>query len=137
MTIPILRLISNLWSPRSQRVPERRHLMLAGINQRVFVNQWGSPEVRINLDQLHGSYQQGFVALNTDSNEDDLHSVWIYVKHDRICFFTNKRLVSHFKWSAFKEKRNKVMEKADLRSMSIRMNKRPAAIMAHALAMGA
>jgi len=109
--------------------------MLAGINQRVFVNQWGSPEVRINLDQLHGSYQQGFVALNTDSNEDDLHSFWIYVKHDRICFFTNKRLVSHFKWSAFKEKRNEVMEKADLRST--RMNTRPVAIVAHALAMGA
>jgi hypothetical protein len=109
--------------------------MLAGINQKVFVNQWGSPEVRINLDQLQGSYQQGSIALTPDSNEEVLHSVWIYVKHDRICFFTNKRLVSHFKWSAFKEKRNKVMEKADLRST--RMNTRPAAIVAHAVAMGA
>ena len=135
MPIPILKLISDLWKPEPKRVPERRHLMLAGINQRVFANQWGSPEVRINLDQLRGSYQQGSMALNTDSNEDDPHSVWIYVKHDRICFFTNKRLVSHFKWSAFKEKRNKVMEKADLRSA--RMITRPAAVVAQALAMGA
>jgi hypothetical protein len=135
MPIPILKLISDLWKPEAKRVPERRHLMLAGINQRVFVSQWGSPEVRINLDQLRGSYQQGSMALKTDHNEDDPHSVWIYVKHDRICFFTNKRLVSHFKWSAFKEKRNKVMERADLRSA--RMTTRPAAVVAQALAMGA
>ena len=75
------------------------------------------------------------MALTTGSNEDDPHSVWIYPKQDRIFFFTNKRLVSHFKWSAFKEKRNKVMEKAVLRSA--RMNTRPAAMVAHALAMGA
>ena len=133
MTIPILRLISNFCKPRSRRAPERRHLVLAGINQRVFVNQWGLPEVRINLDQLQGSYRQGSVALNTDSNGEVSHSVWIYAKQDRICFFTNKRLASHFKWSAFKEKRNRMMEKADLRSA--RFNRRPATMMAHALSM--
>ena len=133
MTIPILKLISDLWKPEPRRVPERRHLMLAGITQSVFVKQWGSPEIRINLDQLRGFYQEGSMALNTNSTPDDPHSVWIYTKHDKICFFTNKRLVSHFKWSAFKEKRNKVMEKGDLRST--RMNRRPATGMAHAISM--
>jgi hypothetical protein len=135
MPIPILKLISDLWKPEPKRVAERRHLMLAGITQGVFVKQWGSPEIKINLDQLRGFYQQGSMALNTNSTPDDPHSVWIYTKHDRICFFTNKRLVSHFKWSAFKEKRNKVMERADLRSA--RMTTRPAAVVAQALAMGA
>jgi hypothetical protein len=135
MTMPILKLISDLWKPGPKRVPERRHLMLAGINQSIFVKQWGSPEIQINLDQLRGFYQQGSMALNTSSNLDDPHSVWIYTRHDKICFFTNKRLVSHFKWSAFKDKRNIVMNKADLRSA--RINPRPAAFAAHALAMGA
>jgi hypothetical protein len=131
MTIPILRLISNFWRPQSRRVPERRHLMLAGINQKVFLNQWGVPEVRINLDHLEGSYQQGGVALDADSNEEVFHSVWIYVKQDRICFFANKRMVSHFKWSAFKEKRNRVAEKAYDRSPQ--SSRRSTAIMAHAI----
>jgi len=135
MTMPILKLISDLWKPGPKRVPERRHLMLAGINQSIFVKQWGSPEIQINLDQLRGFYQQGSMALNTSSNLDDPHSVWIYTRHDKICFFTNKRLVSHFKWSAFKDKRNIVMNKADLRPT--RMGTRPAVVMAQALAMGA
>jgi len=132
MTIPILRLISNLWKPQPRRVPQRRHLMLAGINQRVFLNQWGTPEVRINLDHLEGCYQQGGLALDPTPREDVFHSVWIYAKQDRICFFTHKRLVSHFKWSAFKDRKDKVMEKADLRLS--RENRRPA-FMTHAIAM--
>jgi hypothetical protein len=135
MAIPILKLISDLWKPKPRHVPERRHLMLAGITQSVFVKQWGSPEIQINLDQLRGFYQQGSMALNTSAGINDPHSVWIYTKHDKICFFTNRRLVSHFKWSAFKDKRNIVMNKADLRSA--RISPRPAALAAQALAMGA
>jgi hypothetical protein len=132
MTIPILRLISNLWKPQPRRVPERRHLMLAGLNQKVFLNQWGVPEVRINLDRLGGSYQQSVVAIDTDSRDEVFHSVWIYAKQDKICFFINKRLVSHFKWSAFKERRDKIMERADLRSIG---GSRSPAYMARAMAM--
>ena len=132
MTIPILRLISNLWKPEPRRVPQRRHLMLAGINQRVFLNQWGTPEVRINLDHLEGSYQQGGVAFDPIPREDIFHSVWIYVKQDRICFFSQKRLVSHFKWSAFKDRKDQGMGSADFRSG--RENRKPA-LMAHAIAM--
>ena len=135
MTIPILKLISDLWKPEPRHVRERRHLMLAGITQSVFVKQWGSPEIQINLEQLRGFYQQGSMALNTTSTPDDPHSVWIYTKHDKICFFTNKRLVSHFKWSAFKDKRNIVMNKAVPRSA--KLSPRPVALAAQALAMGA
>jgi hypothetical protein len=132
MTLAIPKLISHLWKPQSRRIPERRHLMLAGINQAVFLNQWGAPEVRINVDRLEDFCHRGSVASDASPGEEVFHSIWIYAKKDRICFFTNKRLVSHFKWSAFQEKK-KVLEKADLEPALL--NKKPSHIMTHALSM--
>jgi len=79
--------------------------MLAGICQDVFLKEWGSPEIEINLDQIEDCYERGAVTPDpNDSEGENIHSVWIYKKKDRIFFFAKKRLISHFKWSDFKEK---------------------------------
>ena len=81
----------------------RTHLMLAGINQGIFLKQWGEPETQIGLDWLGNFFKLGSFFLIADSIQEVHHSVWIYKKKDRILFFTRKRLTSHFKWSEFKE----------------------------------
>jgi len=105
MTIPGLDRISNLLKQEPRRITERRHLMLAGIDQNLFLNQWGKPEIQIALDLLEGFYKKDSVAVSTDTPGEPLHSVWIYKNRNRIFFFTRKKLVSHFKWSDFREKR--------------------------------
>jgi hypothetical protein len=85
--------------------------MLAGICQDVFLKEWGSPEIEINLDQIEGCYERGALTVESnDSEGETLHSVWIYKKKDRIFFFAKKRLISHFKWSDFKERQTSSAE---------------------------
>ena len=98
------RLMSNLLkrSPRPSR--KIRTLMLAGINQTLFLNQWGVPETRIGLKRIGSLGKLGSLFLIEASAEEAHHSVWIYKKRNRILFFTKKRLISHSRWSEFREK---------------------------------
>jgi hypothetical protein len=104
MTIHILKQLSKLFNPGTRSARDRRHLVLAGIQRETFLAQWGSPAIMIDLEHLEGLYEPESVALKSGPNDDMSHSVRIYPKHDRIFFFTNNRLSSHFRWSAFKEK---------------------------------
>jgi hypothetical protein len=104
MTIHILKQLSKLLKPGVGRARDRRHLILAGIQRKTFLAQWGSPAIMIDLEHLEGLYEPESVVVKPGPNEDMSRSVWIYPKHDRIFFFTNNRLSSHFRWSAFKEK---------------------------------
>jgi hypothetical protein len=92
--------------------------MLAGINQSVFLKQWGEPETQMGLNPLGNLCKLGSLFLIVDSTEDVYHSVWIYKKRDRILFFTRKKLTSHFKWSEFKEKCNRPKGEMDSRLSS-------------------
>jgi hypothetical protein len=88
-------------SPRpSGKIP---HLMLVGINQTLFLNQWGVPETRIGLKRIGSFDKLGSLFVIEDSAEEAHYSVWIYRKRDRILFFTKKRLISHSRWSEFRE----------------------------------
>lgn len=103
MLIPVLSLTPNFSKLRPKYRVVRSHLMLAGINQTVFLKQWGEPETQICLNRLGSSYKLGSFFLIVNPSEEAHHSVWIYKKKDRILFFTKKRLTSHFKWTEFKE----------------------------------
>ena len=79
--------------------------MLAGLSQDAFLKEWGVPEIQISLDNLEGYYKRDAVAVDTDSSGEATHSVWIYKAKNRVFFFTRKKLMSHFKWSEFRDKR--------------------------------
>jgi hypothetical protein len=104
----MLALVPNLMSNLLKRSPgpsRKGHpLMLTGINQTIFLNQWGVPETRIGLKRLGSLDRLGSLFLIDASAEEAHHSVWIYKKRDRILFFTKKRLISHSRWSEFSEK---------------------------------
>jgi hypothetical protein len=104
----MLTLVPNLMSNLLKRSPgpsRKGHpLMLTGINQTIFLNQWGVPETRIGLKRLGSLDGLGSLFLIEASAEEAHHSVWIYKKRDRILFFTKKRLISHSTWSEFREK---------------------------------
>ena len=113
-------LISNIWKgpSRPSTRPSRgnQHLMLAGINQIIFLNHWGVPEIKISLDRLQGYYELDSLSLNTEPDDEDSHTVWIYEKKDRIFFFKRGKLVSHFIWSEFKEKWKRPKQEMDVRA---------------------
>jgi hypothetical protein len=88
--------------------------MLAGINQTVFLNHWGIPEIKISLDRLQGYYELDSLSLNTEPSEEDNNTVWIYEKKDRIFFFKKGKLISHFRWSEFRETWKRANEEMDL-----------------------
>jgi len=117
MLIPVLSLTSNFSKPRPKYGVAGNHLMLAGIDQTVFLKQWGEPETQIGLNRLGSSYKLGSFFLIVNPTEEAHYSVWIYKKKDRILFFTKKRLTSHFKWSEFKESSKKPRETLDSGSM--------------------
>lgn len=96
MAIPILERISNFRRSRPKQVSGRPHSMLAGINQKVFLNQWGKPETQIGLNQIGRLNKLGTLFLITDPTEDAHLNVWIYNKRDSILLFTKEKLVSHF-----------------------------------------
>jgi hypothetical protein len=90
------------------------HLMLAGIHQTLFLNQWGVPETRIGLKRIGSLDKLGSLFLIEDSVEEAYYSIWIYKKRDRILFFTKKRLISHSRWSEFRETWKKTNGETDL-----------------------
>ena len=102
MTIPVLELIPNSRKPGPRQLPERPHLMLAGLNQKAFLNQWGEPETQINLNRLGRFNNLGTIFLITEPTEEAHLSVWIYKKKDRILFFTKEKLISHFSFKKFR-----------------------------------
>ena len=116
----MLTLVPNLMSnflKGSPRPSEKaQHLMLAGIHQTIFRNQWGEPETQIGLKRLGSFDKLGSFFLIEDSAGEVHHSVWIYKKRDRILFFTKKRLISHSRWSEFRERWRKPKEEPDHRS---------------------
>ena len=101
MTIPLLHLMPNIRKAGSGQVRERPHLVLAGINQKVFLNQWGEPEAQVGLSQIGKLNKLGTLFLITDPNEETHLSVWIYKKKNRILFFTREKLISHFRCKKF------------------------------------
>jgi len=130
---PVPRNISSYFRSQLRPASPRRHLMLAGICQDVFLKEWGAPEIEINLDQIEGCYKRGSLAVDGDDSEGEaLHSVWVYKQRDRIFFFTKKRLVSHFKWSDFKEKQ---MSSADFLDPALPQRKKPSTLMATTLSL--
>jgi hypothetical protein len=76
--------------------------MLNGINQKVFLNQWGEPETQIGLNQLGKLNKIGTMFLIADPAEESNLSVWIYRKKDSILLFTKQKLISHFSFKQFK-----------------------------------
>lgn len=100
--ITVLDLISSFCKSRSRQVHEQPHLMLTGINQKVFLNQWGEPETQVGLNQLGRLNKLGTLFLITEPTKETPLSVWIYKKKDSILFFTKEKLVSHFSCKKFR-----------------------------------
>jgi hypothetical protein len=109
-------LISNILKGPSRPSRGNQHLMLAGIHQTIFLNQWGKPETQIGLKRLGSFNKLGSFFLIEDSAGEVHHSVWIYKKRDRILFFTKKKLISHSRWSEFRERRREPKQVPDGRS---------------------
>ncbi len=104
MAIPVLSLISNFCKPRRKYPTRPVHLKLAGMNQEIFLHQWGAPEIDITLESLQRFFSLDFLPLNSDSPENNPITVWIYEKMDIFVLFSKGKLIAHFKWSEFKER---------------------------------
>jgi hypothetical protein len=96
MATSVLDLISNLRKPRSREAPERSHSMLTGINQKVFLKEWGEPEAQLSLNQLGELERLGTIFLVTNHIEETPLSVWVYKKKKSILLFAKEKLISHF-----------------------------------------
>ena len=102
MAIPGLEFISNFRKSRAKQTPENPHLFMKGLNQKVFLSQWGAPETQVSLNQLGKLNNLGTMFLITDPAEEAHISVWIYKKKKRVLLFTKEKLVSHFSLKRFK-----------------------------------
>jgi hypothetical protein len=102
MTIPGLDLISHLRKSRPKQMQDHPHSFMAGLNQKVFLNQWGQPETQVSLNQLGKLSKLGTMFLISDPTEEAHISVWIYKKKNSILLFTKEKLVSHFSFRRFR-----------------------------------
>ena len=92
------------WTRQSSDKAERRPLLLAGISKKAFLNQWGCPEIQIDLGcsgvrDIHES-----TPIRIDRNEGQTCSVFFYKARNRLCFFRKNKLVFHFTLRYFEEK---------------------------------
>lgn len=109
MAFQVLNLISSLYKSQS------RHLMLSGINQEIFIRQWGMPEFNINIDNLNlrEFFRTDFLPSDGDFLGNDIFTAWIYEKMDIFVLFRKGRLIAHFKWSEIREKFKKTKGDVD------------------------
>jgi hypothetical protein len=103
MFIPVLGIVPNLYEPQIGCRVDRTHQLLAGISKKVFLNQWGLPDIHISLDDLLKYFKPDFLCLNSDSLEKNLLTIWIYQTMNTFLIFKQTRLIFHFKWSKFKQ----------------------------------
>jgi len=107
LLVPALSYLSTLLKPQA-RQPLKTvgppHLMLRGIDETVFLGQWGMPEIKISLNDLKVFFILDFLTENIETAENEFVEVWIYEKRDMILFFKEEKLVSHFIWSQFKKR---------------------------------
>jgi len=108
MTISLFRMIQQFGRGRPLRVATRPHVMLAGMSQVLFLKHWGEPDAEISLKRLGRLCERGTLYLSVNSDDKADYSVWIYKKKDRVLFFAEKKLHSHFKWSGFERERNRL-----------------------------
>ena len=108
MTIPIPELIKNLRKRPPSHAGAYHHLMLAGISQTMFIQNWGEPEIHISLKRLGGFLGGKSLYLVVNSDNDADFSILIYRKIGSVLFFTKKKLVTHFRWSGFEERYSKL-----------------------------
>ncbi len=108
MTIPGLDLISNLRKSRPKQAPEHAHSFMKGLNQKVFLSQWGAPETQVSLNQLGKLANLGTVFLITEPDEEAHISVWIYKKKNSILLFAKEKLISHFSFKRFERELEQV-----------------------------
>lgn len=97
-----LDVISHFRKARSNQVPERPHLFMAGLNQKLFLSQWGEPEAQVALNQIGKLDKLGTLFLITDPAQEAHLSVWIYKKKKSILLFAKEKLVSHFSCHQFR-----------------------------------
>jgi len=113
MAIPVLSHISHFRKPRPKYRTGQIHLKLAGINQDIFVRQWGTPEIDITLENLERFFSLDFLPSSSNTFENDPTTVWIYEKMDMFVLFRKGKLIAHFKWSEFKERSKRPMAEID------------------------
>jgi hypothetical protein len=111
--IPVPNVISSLWKRPPVPVQANPYGMMAGLYQNLFSNQWGVPEFQVSLEKLAGFFRLDSLFLNIRPGEEDYYTIWIYEKKNKILFFRNKKLVLHFRWDEFKEKRKRPKEEVD------------------------
>jgi hypothetical protein len=116
MSTSVLSFIPGFLKSPSRPPRGHQHLMLAGIHQTIFLNQWGEPEAQISLKRLGSLDKLGSIFLIEDPAREAHHSIWIYKKRDKILFFTKKRLISHSRWSEFREQWKKSEEEPDFQA---------------------
>jgi hypothetical protein len=98
--VPALSYLSTILKPQSRqplKMVGSPHLMLHGINETVFLGQWGIPEIKNSLNDLEEFFILDFLTVNIETAENEFVAVWIYEKRDMILFFKEEKLISHFK----------------------------------------
>ncbi len=88
---------------RPKQIPECHHLFMRGLNQKVFLSQWGAPETQVCLSQLGRLSKLGTMFLITNPAEEAHISVWIYRKKNSVLLFTKEKLISHFSFKGLQD----------------------------------
>jgi hypothetical protein len=131
MIIPFITPTRQILGPKQPpHMAAGRHLMLNGISQNLFLKNWGGPEALISLKRLGEFSKREALYLVVDSDDEADYSIWIYRKKDRILFFARRKLVAHFKWSAFREGSDSLSAGRDAKVV-----KMPVSLMARTLAL--
>ena len=105
--MPALSYLSTLLKPQARqplRMVDSPHLLLCGINETVFLGQWGIPEIKTSLNDLKAFFSLDFLTVNIEIIQNEFVAAWIYEKKDMVLFFKGDKLISHFKWSQFKKR---------------------------------
>jgi len=89
------------------------HVKLAGINQDLFIREWGEPDIDTTLEKFKRFFSLDFLPSIRNPFENDTTRVWIYEKNDMFVLFRKGSLMAHFKWSEFKEKSKKTAAEID------------------------
>ena len=105
--MPALSYLLNLLKPQARQslqMVDSLHLLLRGINETVFLGQWGIPEIKISLNDLKEFFILDFLTVNIEITQNEFVAAWIYEKKNMVLFFKREKLISHFKWSQFKKR---------------------------------
>ena len=108
-TVVLVTLVGCSTTMQKHRNYIRKGILISGLNQFAFAEEWGTPNQQGTWIEESGSLYAQFKAVpfnprfEASKGRKLYNDVWVYYKQNKILFFSEHRLMAHYDWDEYQK----------------------------------